>query len=165
MFLANIEREILKFLNEYGQVTKNQLERLFNATDKNIENLIKNQLAVKDGAIIMLRTVKEKDERLLCCIDLLISLMQELKDIEWHIRSGFPFYITFYRNNKAFDITVIHPGEEVLMETALSRSQSKRIIVIAPYKIRALNIDKSIRYYNPEEKKFYRIVNGNFEVE
>ena len=41
MFLANREKEALKFLNEYGQATKQQLKDICNASDKNIENLVK----------------------------------------------------------------------------------------------------------------------------
>lgn len=167
MIFANIEKQILKFLNEYGQASIKQLRKLFHATDRNLQNLIENDFARKNEEVIMVRSVKGKDEKLLYAIDLLIFFLKKLSDVNWHTRATFPFYITFYRNNKVFDITVVYPGEETLMETAINRSQANRVIVIAPYKIRPLKLKQEIgvRYYIPKNKKFYKADNNSFVEE
>lgn len=162
MFLANREKEALKFLNEYGQATKQQLKDICNASDKNIENLVKNRLAKEIDDIILIRSVQEKDQKLLMSLELLKYFLLNFEDITWHSRSSFPFYITLYRNDKVFDITAVLPGEEVFMTTALNRSQGSRILIVAPELTKPLRLDKPIRYYIPEQQLFLSEINGEF---
>lgn len=161
MFLCHREKETLRLLNEYGQATRQQLKELCNASDKNIENLIKYRLAKEEDGIIMLRSVKSAEPKMILSLELLKYFLQNFDDIEWHSRSYFPFFISIYRNDKVFDITAISPGEETLMGTALTRTQSSRILIVIKEPIAPLQIDKPIRYFIPSEQKFYAERNGH----
>jgi len=162
MLLCNREKETLSFLNEYGQVTKQQLQEICKTSNKNIENLKRNGLAVEKDDIVMAKGVKEIDYKLLMCLDLLKYFLLNTHDIQWHTRASFPFYITLYRNNKVFDITAVLPGEEGLMTTALNRTQSDRLLVVAPNLKQPLQINKPVRYYIPEQQAIFSVNNGAF---
>ncbi|NLZ53414.1 MAG: hypothetical protein GX892_09755 [Thermoanaerobacteraceae bacterium] len=165
MLLCHREKQTLRLLSEYGQATRQQLKELCNASDKNIENLIKYRLAKEEDGIIMLRAVSKKEQKMVLSLELLKYFLLNYDDIQWHSRSYFPFFISLYRNDKVFDITAVSPGEETFMATALNRSQSSRILIVLEEPAAPLRIDKPVRYFIPSEQKFYIGQNGQFIID
>lgn len=160
-FLSNKEKHILQFINEYGCATKEQVKHFTNASDRNLENLIKGQFIRKDkkSEIYLARTMREPDEKMIIALEIL-SFFKD--DMEWHSRADFPFKISFFMHEKVFDITVVLPGEELLMSAALNRSGAERILVGLKNKNTILHLEKFTRYYIYEEKMFFCEENGTY---
>lgn len=64
------------------------------------------------------------------------------------MHGDFPFQISFYMNDKVFDVAVIEEGEEAMMSAAINRTYAERVIAVVQNieSIKQIRIDKPIRF-------------------
>lgn len=152
------EKRIVSFIQEYRTVTGQQIKDFIGASDKLLDRILHTHRIQKDGDIYYIG--RQPDMNMIKAIPVLIHFK---KDIEWHLRSDFPFYITFYMHNKAFDVTVIKSGEEAMMSAAINRVRHiERIIAVVEdiNSINRLNIDTPVRYCTVDPVTFYTVQSG-----
>lgn len=155
------EKLALRFINEYGCATKEQIKLFSKASDKHIENLVKGHYIRKDkkSDVYLVKSLQEIDEKMLLALEILSYFKDKA---EWHSKTDFPYKISFFMCGQIFDIAVVMPGEEVLMTAAINRSSAEKVIVGIKTKDTVLRIEKPARYYIFEEKMFFYQENGMY---
>jgi hypothetical protein len=157
------EKRIISFIQEYRTVTARQIKDFTGASDKLLGRITHTHRIQKDGDVYYVG--HHPDMNMIKAMAVLIHFK---KDIEWHLRADFPFYITFYMHNKTFDVTVIKSGEEAMMSAAINRVQHiERIIAVVEdiNSIKQLDINIPVRYCTINPARFYVMRNGNIEKE
>lgn len=132
-FLNNKQQEVIKIINKFGSIKKNQLEILSgrNDIDKILEPVFKQKKApIKIENNIFLSIFQNTNEKMLAAISVLSYIYKAGKDIEWYDTEDFPFILAFIRNEKVFDVAVINRGEELIYAAAINRSVAERIIIV-----------------------------------
>lgn len=125
--LTGKERLLINFMREYKSATKEQLKEFVGASDKLLEKALKTTMIRRDGAVYYLGA--KPDEKVIKALDVLMHFKKQAK---WHIRSNFPFQVSFYMNNKVFDVVTIDEGEEAMISAAVNRTAAERVIAIIP---------------------------------
>jgi hypothetical protein len=151
-YLSGREKRILKIIREYKTMSKKQIKKLVGASDELLDKMVKNTMIQNTGDIYFIG--ERADINTIMALEVLIYFK---KDVTWHLKANFPFCITFYMNNKVFDVAVIRSGEEMLISTAINRIQADRVIVVVEdiSSIKKINIDKPVRFCTIEPIVFY----------
>jgi hypothetical protein len=160
---SNREKRVISFIQEYRTATAQQIKDFTGASDKLLDRITHTHRIQKDGD--MYYVGHQPDINIIKAIPVLIHFK---KDIEWHLRADFPFYITFYMHDKTFDVTVIKSGEEAMMSAAINRVQYiERIIAVVEdiNSIKQLDINVPVRYCTINPVTFYVMRGGSIETE
>jgi len=142
-YLSGKERQLINFMREYKTATRQQLKELVNATDRLLEKAVNSTMIRQDGEIYYLGT--KPDYKMIKALEVLVHFK---KKANWHMHGDFPFQISFYMNEKVFDVAVIEEGEEAMMSAAINRTMAERVIAVIDKEdsISKLKINKPVRY-------------------
>ena len=142
-YLSGKERQLINFMREYKTATRQQLKELVNATDRLLEKAVNSTMIRQDGEIYYLGS--KPDYRMIKALEVLVHFR---KRVSWHMRGDFPYQISFYMNDKVFDVAVIEEGEEAMMSAAINRTYAERVIAVVQNieSIKQIRIDKPIRF-------------------
>jgi len=142
-YLSGKERQLINFMREYKTATRQQLRELVNATDRLLEKAVSSTMIRQDGEIYYLGS--KPDYRMIKALEVLVHFR---KRVSWHMRGDFPYQISFYMNDKVFDVAVIEEGEEAMMSAAINRTIAERVIAVIDREdsISKLRISKPVRY-------------------
>lgn len=138
-------------MREYKTATRKQLGELVGATDRLLEKAMNSTMMQRDGEIYYL--AQKPDPKMIKALEVLVYFRKKVK---WHMRSEFPYHITFYMNDKVFDIAVIEEGEETMMSAAINRTRAERIIAVVENaeNIKQTKIDKTLRFCTVNPLRF-----------
>jgi len=151
-YLSGKERQLINFMREYKTATRQQLKELVNATDRLLEKAVNSTMIRQDGEIYYLGS--KPDYRMIKALEVLVHFR---KRVSWHMRGDFPYQISFYMNDKVFDVAVIEEGEEAMMSAAINRTIAERVIAVIAKEtsIDKININKPVRFCTINPIRFY----------
>jgi hypothetical protein len=157
------EKRIISFIQEYRTVTAQQIKDFIGASDKLLAMIPQRHRIHKDDGIYYVG--RQPDAAMIKAVPVLIHFK---KSVEWHLRSDFPFYITFYMNGKTYDVTVIKSGEESMMASAINRVyRIERVIAVVEdiNSIPKLDLTVPARYCTVDPVTFYAMQDGEIVKE
>lgn len=151
-YLTGNERQLFNFMREYKTATKRQLKELVNVTDRLLEKAVNSTMVRCENDVYYLGT--KPDSRMIMALEVLVYFKKKVK---WHVRGNYPYCISFYMNNKVFDVVVIMEGEEAMMSALINRTIAERVIAVVEKadSIRNLGINKPIRCCTVNPIKFF----------
>jgi hypothetical protein len=157
------EKRIVSFIQEYRTVTVDQIRAFIGGSDKLLGMIPQRHRIHKDDGIYYVG--RQPDTAMIKAIPVLIHFK---KAVEWHLKSDFPFYITFYMNGKTYDVTVIKSGEESMMSAAINHIHSiERVIAVVEdiNSIPKLDITVPARFCTVDPVTFYMLQDGEIVKE
>jgi hypothetical protein len=139
-------------MREYRTATRQQLRELVNATDRLLEKAVSSTMIRQDGEVYYLGT--KPDSKMIKALEVLVHFK---KKVNWHMHGDFPFQISFYMNDKVFDVAVIEEGEEAMMSAAINRTYAERVIAVIDREenISRIKINKPVRYCTVNPIRFF----------
>jgi hypothetical protein len=149
--LSGKERQLINFMREYKTATRQQLGELVGATDRLLEKAVNSTMMQREGEIYYLG--QKPDHKMIMALEVLVHFRKKIK---WHMHGEFPYHITFYMNDKVFDVAVIEEGEEAMMSAAINRTTVERVIAVIEdlESIKQIKIDKTLRFCTVNPLRF-----------
>ena len=134
--LLQDEHNVLKWLSQYGTLTKTQVIRLLrDKQPKTAEKIIKNlkrQLLVTDspdGYFLSPDPLSKPNMRVINAVWVLLRFINGIESAE-HYPADYPAQIFFLKNNIGYEIVVINDGEQQLTRLLQPEDDLKFIIVL-----------------------------------
>lgn len=148
--LLQDEQYVIRWLTQYGALTKTQIVRLLHgksqsATDKIIKNL-KRQLLIADvsgGYYIGMDPLVKPDQRIILAVWVLIKFINEVEPMA-HYPSNWPSQLFFLKRDMGYEIVVLYEGEQHLTRLLQPDEDLKYIFVLPHIKMaRELHLPKA----------------------
>ncbi len=133
--LLQEEQHVVKWLSQYGVLTKAQIIRLLQKPNATADRIIKNlkkqrQIAdVSGGYYIGLDSLCKPDQRTLLAIWVLLEFIQDVEPMA-HYPAVYPSQIFFLKENMGYEIVVLYEGEGSLLRLLQPQDDLKYIIVV-----------------------------------
>lgn len=135
--LLKDEQYIIKWLSQYGPLTKTQVIRLLRdkpvgTAEKIIRNL-KKELRITDvnGYYLGLDEMCKPDQRLILAVWVLLQFISQVEPLA-HYPAVYPSQLFFLKDNTGYEIVILYEGEQHLTRLLQPQEDMKYIIVI-PY--------------------------------
>ncbi len=133
--LLREEQYIIKWLSQYGALTRRQVVKLLqkpkNAADKIIKSM-KNQQRIADvagGYYLGLDSMCRADPRTILAVWVLLKFIDQVEPMA-HYPAVYPSQLFFLKENTGYEIVVLYEGEERLMRLLQPDEDLKYIIVL-----------------------------------
>jgi hypothetical protein len=143
------ELAILRLLEDYGSLCKEQISRYFNndRTDMYLEFLRRKALISLDKNMAILRNTRPSDSAIKA-FEVLIHFKDDIRE---HHPASSPYTLFYIRGNRLYDVAVINPGDESNMSTAINQTNSERVVAVIEKKeqIDEIRIDKPVLFFIP----------------
>jgi len=136
MALLEDERNVLRWLTEYGPLRKTQIRKMLccesdRAADKIIRNLQRGYFIDEIGNGEYLGTDKYcvPDQKMLQAVWVMLRFIHQIDPTE-HFAADIPAQLFFLKDNLAYEIIVLYEGEEHLLKLIQPQPEMKYIIVV-----------------------------------
>ena len=134
--LLQDEQYVVRWLTQYGTLTKTQIIRLLydkqpNVAEKIINNL-KRQLMIQPisgGYYLGLDPMVKPDQRMVSAIWVLLRFIDQVEPMA-HYPASYPSQIFFLKQNIGYEIVVLYDGEQHLTRLLQPEDDLKYIIVL-----------------------------------
>ena len=130
--LLQDEQYIIKWLSQYGTLTKTQVIRLLkdkpvSTAEKIIRNL-KRDMRITDvgGYYLALDEMCKPDQRLIIAVWVLLQFIDQVEPLA-HYPAVYPAQIFFLKENVGYEIVVLYDGEQHLMRLLQPQDPSKKV--------------------------------------
>ena len=136
--LLQDEQYIIKWLSQYGTLTKTQVIRLlkdkpFSTAEKIIRNL-KRDMRITDvgGYYLALDEMCKPDQRLIIAVWVLLQFINQVEPLA-HYPAVYPAQIFFLKENVGYEIVVLYDGEQHLMRLLQPQEDDLKYIIVVPH--------------------------------
>ena len=134
--LLQDEQYVVKWLTQYGALTKTQLIRLLrNKTPKIAEKIIRNlkqQFMLSDirgGYYLGADPMAQPDQRIILAVWVLLKFIDKVEPMA-HYPASYPSQIFFLKEDIGYEIVVIYEGEQNLIRLLRPEEDLKYIVVL-----------------------------------
>lgn len=135
--LLQDEQYIIKWLSQYGTLTKTQVIRLLkdkpvSTAEKIIRNL-KRDMRITDvgGYYLALDEMCKPDQRLIIAVWVLLQFIDQVEPLA-HYPAVYPAQIFFLKENVGYEIVVLYDGEQHLMRLLQPQEDDLKYIIVVP---------------------------------
>lgn len=136
--LLQDEQYIIKWLSQYGTLTKTQVIRLLkdkpvSTAEKIIRNL-KRDMRITDvgGYYLALDEMCKPDQRLIIAVWVLLQFIDQVEPLA-HYPAVYPVQIFFLKENVGYEIVVLYDGEQHLMRLLQPQEDDLKYIIVVPH--------------------------------
>ena len=136
--LLQDEQYIIKWLSQYGTLTKTQVIRLLkdkpvSTAEKIIRNL-KRDMRITDvgGYYLALDEMCKPDQRLIIAVWVLLQFIDQVEPLA-HYPAVYPAQIFFLKENVGYEIVVLYDGEQHLMRLLQPQEDVLKYIIVVPH--------------------------------
>lgn len=136
--LLQDEQYIIKWLSQYGTLTKTQGIRLLkdkpvSTAEKIIRNL-KRDMRITDvgGYYLALDEMCKPDQRLIIAVWVLLQFIDQVEPLA-HYPAVYPAQIFFLKENVGYEIVVLYDGEQHLMRLLQPQEDDLKYIIVVPH--------------------------------
>ena len=136
--LLQDEQYIIKWLSQYGTLTKTQVIRLLkdkpvSTAEKIIRNL-KRDMRITDvgGYYLALDEMCKPDQRLIIAVWVLLQFIDQVEPLA-HYPAVYPAQIFFLKENVGYEIVVLYDGEQHLMRLLRPQEDDLKYIIVVPH--------------------------------
>ena len=136
--LLQDEQYIIKWLSQYGTLTKTQVIRLLkdkpvSTAEKIIRNLKRN-MRITDvrGYYLALDEMCKPDQRLIIAVWVLLQFIDQVEPLA-HYPAVYPAQIFFLKENVGYEIVVLYDGEQHLMRLLQPQEDDLKYIIVVPH--------------------------------
>ena len=136
--LLQDEQYIIKWLSQYGTLTKTQVIRLLkdkpvSTAEKIIRNL-KRGMRITDvgGYYLALDEMCKPDQRLIIAVWVLLQFIDQVEPLA-HYPAVYPAQIFFLKENVGYEIVVLYDGEQHLMRLLQPQEDDLKYIIVVPH--------------------------------
>ena len=136
--LLQDEQYIIKWLSQYGTLTKTQVIRLLkdkpvSTAEKIIRNL-KRDMRITDvgGYYLALDEMCKPDQRLIIAVWVLLQFIDQVEPLA-HYPAVYPAQIFFLKENVGYEIVVLYDGEQHLMRFLQPQEDDLKYILVVPH--------------------------------
>jgi len=148
--LLQEEQYVVKWLSQYGALTKTQITRMLKdktprASEKIIRNLVRDQrlYELSDGYYLGVDPVVQPDQRIILAVWVLLRFIEHVEPLA-HYPSAYPSQLFFLKEDIGYEIVVLYDGEQHLTRLLQPEEDLKHIIVVPHISMAAaLSIPKS----------------------
>ena len=134
--LLQDEQYVVKWLTQYGALTKTQVIRLLkdktpNVAEKIIRNL-KRQFMVSDihgGYYLGTDSMTQPDQRIILAVWVLLKFIDKVDPMA-HYPASYPSQLFFLKEDMGYEIVVIYDGEQHLIRLLQPEDDLKYIVVL-----------------------------------
>ncbi len=133
--LLQDEQHVVKWLSQYGVLSKTQIIRMLQKPKATAERIIKNlkkQMRVADvsgGYYIGLDKLCRPDQRMILAVWVLLKFINEVEPMA-HYPASYPSQLFFLKENIGYEIVVLYDGEGSNLRLLQPDDDLKYIIVI-----------------------------------
>lgn len=134
--LMKDEQHIIKWLSQYGAISKLQIRGLLQKSDDVTRKILKglrnqNKLYyIADGYYVGLDPVSRPDQRIAIAIWVLLKFIDKVDPMNHH-PATYPSQIFFLKENMGYEIIVLFDGEEDRIRLLQPEEDKKYIIVVS----------------------------------
>lgn len=123
------QNEVIQFLLKFKTATENQLIKLTNCSNQDINYLLTNKLIIKDKETgLIYHKLRGLDIKFMVALDLICKYQ---KDLQMYDKGKFPVIISFIVENISYDIIVARLIEQKRIFEMLDEvSSSDKIILV-----------------------------------
>ena len=136
--LLQDEQYIIKWLSQYGTLTKTQVIRLLkdkpvSTAEKIIRNL-KRDMRITDvgGYYLALDEMCKPDQRLIIAVWVLLQFIDQVEPLA-HYPAVYPAQIFFLKENVGYEIVVLYDGEQHLMRILQPQEDDLKYIIVVTH--------------------------------
>lgn len=136
MALLEAERNVLRWLTEYGPLRKTQIRKmLYGESDRAAEKIIRNLRRryfiddVQDGEYLGTGKYCVPDQKMIQAIWVMLRFIHQIAPSE-HYAADIPAQLFFLKENVAYEIIVLYEGEEHLLKLLQPQPEMKYIIAV-----------------------------------
>ena len=136
--LLQDEQYIIKWLSQYGTLTKTQVIRLLkdkpvSTAEKIIRNLKRNmRITDVGGYYLALDEMCKPDQRLIIAVWVLLQFIDQVEPLA-HYPAVYPAQIFFLKENVGYEIVVLYDGEQHLMRLPQPQEDDLKYIIVVPH--------------------------------
>lgn len=134
--LLQDEQHIIKWLSQYGALTRTQITRLLRdkepqTAEKIIRNLRKEQRIadIAGGYYLSMDSMCQPDQRMILAVWVLLRFIDYVDPMA-HYPATYPSQIFFLKENVGYEIVVLYEGEQHLTRLLQPEEDLKYIIVL-----------------------------------
>jgi hypothetical protein len=134
--LLQDEQYVIKWLSQYGALTKTQVIRLMRdkrppTAEKIIRNLQKQMriAGIAGGYYLGLDTMIQPDQRIILAVWVLLQFIDRVEPMA-HYPAVYPSQLFFLKEDIGYEIVVLYDGEQHLMRLLQPQDDLKYIIVV-----------------------------------
>lgn len=134
--LQTDEQFIIKWLSQYGALTKKQVIRmLHDKSPGTCEKIIKNlrrQMRISElvgGYYLAIDEMSPPDQRIITAVWVLLRFITHIEPLA-HYPSSYPSQLFFLKDEVGYEVVVLYEGEEHLMKLLQPQDDLKYIIVV-----------------------------------
>lgn len=133
--LLKEEQYVVKWLSQYGALTRTQITRMLKKPPQTAERIVKNlkkQMRAADvggGYYVGLDSLCRPDQRTILAVWVLLKFIDYVDPMA-HYPAVYPSQIFFLKENVGYEIVVLYEGEESLLRLLQPQDDLKYIIVL-----------------------------------
>lgn len=136
--LLRDEQYIIKWLSQYGPLTKTQVIRLLkdkpeSTAEKIIRNL-KRDMRIADvgGYYLALDEMCKPDQKLILAVWVLLQFIDQVEPLA-HYPAVYPAQLFFLKENIGYEIVVLYDGEQHLTRLLQPQEDDMKYIIVVPH--------------------------------
>ncbi len=133
--LLTEESYVVKWLSQYGALTKTQIIKMLQKPPQTAEKILRNlkkQMQVADvagGYYIGLDSMCQPDQRIILAVWVLLKFIDNVEPMA-HYPAVYPSQLFFLKENIGYEIVVLYEGEENLLRLLQPQDDLKYIVVV-----------------------------------
>lgn len=133
--LLKEEQYVVKWLSQYGALTRTQITRMLKKPPQTAERIVKNlkkQMRAADvggGYYVGLDSLCRPDQRTILAVWVLLKFIDYVDPMA-HYPAVYPSQIFFLKENVGYEIVVLYEGEQSLLRLLQPQDDLKYIIVL-----------------------------------
>lgn len=133
--LLKDEQHVVKWLSQYGALTRTQITRMLQKPPQTAERIVKNlkkQMRAADvggGYYVGLDSLCRPDQRTILAVWVLLKFIDYVDPMA-HYPAVYPSQIFFLKENVGYEIVVLYEGEQSLLRLLQPQDDLKYIIVL-----------------------------------
>ena len=134
--LLQDEQYVVKWLTQYGALTKTQVIRLLkNKTPKTAEKIIRNlkqQFMISDirgGYYLGTDLMTQPDQRIILAVWVLLKFIDKVEPMA-HYPASYPSQLFFLKEDIGYEIVVLYEGEQHLIRLLRPEDDLKYIVIL-----------------------------------
>lgn len=136
MALLEDERLILRWLSEYGLLERQQLQHLlYGKSERSMNGIFRNLkrgryiTEIENGNYLALDRYCEPQQRMVTAVWVLLQFVEQIAP-DAHRQADTPAQIFFLKDKTAYEIVVLHEGEDHLVRLLQPKPDMKYILVV-----------------------------------
>lgn len=135
--LLEDERNVVKWLSQYGALPKTQVIRLLHErTPQTAEKIIRNlqrEMRISDvgGYYLGLDDLCKPDQRVILAVWILLRFIDQVDPMA-HYPAVYPSQLFFLKENTGYEVVVLYEGEQHLTKLLQPQDDDMKYIIVLP---------------------------------